>query len=767
MRNLQQKAIGLMIVKHAFSAASKCSNCRYNAVQAFVSLASIPLRPLALKPSGAELRIAHLTPTRNFTISKPWWSETAQREGIDSANAAIKEAVDEDHTALEENGPESDSSLPWYLQVETPQRTPKSLVERQRLPDLPPDPPPLLNPILEKMSADLGLDDLYLIDLRKLNPPSALGPQLIMLLGTARSEKHLHVSADRFCRWLRSTYKLRPHPDGLLGRGQLKIKLKRKARRAKLLSAVRSSEKSNQDDGLSTGWICVNVGTIDDGETATTLPVIREGFVGFDEQEEGSILVVQMLTQEKREELDLEQLWGNMLETQKRKQARSSRLLADVIPDQEVGNSPLLEQKPQSDSSPIISSSPQKYLPVNKRQRREFHSSAQVFRPDFTSKEYVDNPGLVSASTTSGKDIALEFNLKERRKEKKKRYISKRLQLNPVAETSEMGPELGKLLEKFECMSDKLIELMSESRCIVWEAHLMYLGSLPREHAIEVLGNGIKDFTSTSFLASFYESFPLFHQSEHWHYRISLVCHAVDVGHPKYKLRHLLSLFDDIRISLIHIPLRTFLRIFKTVLSSRVKSADEIHESLKVLEDMALRGLNVYTKKTLLTLYSVVARVGASDREQFLRLRSNANTRLRLVMDDCFVEPMETKTQLPILNDFVLGDNWEGFWSHWRGIAARMQPRSGKLYLLMFRYATWTRNQKKCMYVLRTWFHEMMQEEPEVRLDGELTQAVMECLRIAQPESETKSMHERYQSTEWTAIWNQCYDSLERSKKSA
>lgn len=737
-----------MIVKHAFSVASKCSNCRYNAVQAFVSLASIPLRPLASKPSTTELLI---TPMRTFGISNPWRSDIVQHEGNSSANVGVAEALDDDNTALEETSPESDSLLPWYLQVETPQRIPKSLVERQQLPDLPPDPPPLLKTILEKISTELGLDDLFLIDLRKLDPPSGLGANLMMILGTARSEKHLHVSADRFCRWLRSTYKLSPHADGLLGRGQLKIKLRRKARRAKLLSTVRSSEKSNQDDGLSTGWICVNVGTIEDGESAAELPAKREGFIGFDEQEEGAKLVVQMLTQEKREELDLEELWGNMIEAQKRKQAKNSRILEDIMSKQEVGYSPLLEQSSSADSSSVISSSHQKLLPSTKQQRRELHHCARYFGPDIVIREAVKDLGHVSSSEEPGIYTASESNFP-----------------NPEAETNDLTSELGELREELESMSEKFYELISKSNFLSLEAQLKYLARLSREGAIEALGNGIKDSTSTSFLASFYKSIPLFSQAEHWDCRIRLVCHAIDIGHPKYDIRNLMSLFDEMRISLIHIPARTFLRVFETVLSPMAKSADtdigthEIHESLRVLEDMALRGLNIYTDKTLLTLYTMVARVGASDRG-YLRLRSNANTRLRLVMDDCIVESMDSQTQLGLLDAFARGNNWEGFWSHWRGIATRMQPRSKELYLLMFRYATRTRNQNKCIYVMRTWFFEMTQEEPEIKLEGALTEAVMECLRIAQPDSETESIKEEYQTTEWTEMWNKCYSSIQDS----
>ena len=240
------------------------------------------------------------------------------------------------------------SATPWYLQVETPQRASNPLLERQRIPVLPPDAPPLLKPMLEHISIDLGLDDLTIFDLRDIDPPPALGVNLIMVLATARSEKHLHVSADRFCRWLKTTHELNPFADGLMGRGEIKLKMKRKARRARLLSSVGSSETSITDDGLRTGWICVNVGTIEDGRDYVEDSTKQHGYVGFGGEVEGAKVVIQMLTQEKREELDLEDLWGKLVRRHERKEKRISKPQDGLLADQKADQS-LMSELPESD----------------------------------------------------------------------------------------------------------------------------------------------------------------------------------------------------------------------------------------------------------------------------------------------------------------------------------------------------------------------------------------------------------------------------------
>ena len=128
------------------------------------------------------------------------------------------------------------TDVPWYLQSQHQTTVFNKdgssedgpMFERQRIPDLPVHPPKNLDAILKQLSVEIGLDYLSILDLRKLDPPPALGSNLIMLFGTARGEKHLNVSAERFCTWLRREYKWSPYADGLLGRNELKIKQRRK-----------------------------------------------------------------------------------------------------------------------------------------------------------------------------------------------------------------------------------------------------------------------------------------------------------------------------------------------------------------------------------------------------------------------------------------------------------------------------------------------------------------------------------------------------------
>ena len=315
----------------------------------------------------------------------------------------------------------SSDPIPWYLQVDTPQPPTFShpFADRQIIPDLPEDPPSILSPMLEYLSVDTGLDNLTLLDLRSLDPPPALGANLLMILGTARSVKHLNISADRFCRWLRSNYKLRPYADGLLGRNELKLKLRRKARRVRLAASVGNTmyEKGGgADDGITTGWICVNVGQVEedhlqdvpegfraaaesdtreqeddsvaepgmeeqDGEAtiesghqrelmaeviADTGTKIEEeeyinpeqsiedqdnNYIGFGSRSYAPRIVVQMFTEEKRAELDLEGLWQDRSTRRSRKAVIANEDAEAALEEQSMAEE---EEEEDADLSSMI-----------------------------------------------------------------------------------------------------------------------------------------------------------------------------------------------------------------------------------------------------------------------------------------------------------------------------------------------------------------------------------------------------------------------------
>lgn len=349
------------------SAARKlaCANCRQYALRSFI--ASIGGHPTQQTPKSRAFSARSGTTSneaRERLQSAVKDEEHALNDINDSIESAKAEVKIETHEVESHSGMNSQvqnpAHVPWYLQLEQDLPTPENAVSaRQRIPDLPDHPPPILQPLLERVSVELGMDDLSILDLRSIDPPPALGANLLMIIGTARSEKHLHFSADKLCRWLRSEHHLTPYADGLLGRQELKLKMRRRAKRARLMSAVgaKSTADTELDEGIRTGWICVNLGKVEGGE----LPKSEEDMerernvVGFGTQTSGSRIVVQLLTEDKRGEIDLERLWNGVLKKSKRENeallAMDTERAVDVSIDMEGAGTRPETSPEQSESS--------------------------------------------------------------------------------------------------------------------------------------------------------------------------------------------------------------------------------------------------------------------------------------------------------------------------------------------------------------------------------------------------------------------------------
>ncbi|AEO66529.1 7a2c27fe-6df6-40fd-b289-c5cb6694908d [Thermothielavioides terrestris] len=328
--------------------AARCSACRQSALRLFLS--NLTEEAHARMPTGTvtSRRIAAPTTAGLGAAAFSTFRPTARL----LSSPAIEERVEErrDNGDRNDNGEPtassssgsgaSSSDVPWYLQVEAP-RHPTLLHEPSPLPDVPDGSPKLMEPLLRFVADELGMDDLSLLDLRALDPPAALGPDLIMLFGTARSERHLHVSADRLVRWLRGRG-VSAKADGLLGRNELKIKLKRMARKAKLLGTSGLAARG-EDDGITTGWICVNLGLVGGSHEEVQMVDEHGRPTGFGVPQTGTTIVVQMLTDSRRRELDLETLWSDKLKRSMEKAGSFEAVDAPVATPTRPASRPMLD----------------------------------------------------------------------------------------------------------------------------------------------------------------------------------------------------------------------------------------------------------------------------------------------------------------------------------------------------------------------------------------------------------------------------------------
>lgn len=714
-----------------------CSNCRLALLKAFISNAGSLSRPV-IRPAYPKLGVIRPKSGRPFSTCNSWRFRVAQVRQLEHRPPESEATAEQHLTQAENELPTSTASTPWYLQVESPRRQLNPLLERQEIPELPPDPPPLLKPMLEHISVDLGLDSLLIFDLRKIDPPPALGANLLMVIGTARSEKHLHVSADRFCKWLKRTHKLSPYADGLLGRGELKLKLKRKARRARLLSSVGSSETRDVDDGLRTGWICVNVGTIDDGKGTTESYIGNEGYVGFGGEVEGAKVVIQMLTEGKREELDLEGLWSKIQQRQERKDELTANGQEELLSRQESSQSSLHHEAAGHKFSSALSPRYSNRVNISFNQVRHYHhgavSAAEESRP-WGDSDYM---GLYKSSLEAV--VKMPEDSSTLRETGTASWQSENVQL--------------------ECHQGHFREA---SKPIMLRALVDHLERLPLQDALKALGRGANDFKSTPFLSSFYQSYPLFPSADHWECRLAVVCQGIKIGHSGYSKAHLNSLACELQSSLVEIPARVFSLIYKTFLIPNPQRADRrqgrpsigpitLGHAVDALEAMSFRGHRILTDEICSDLL-----VGAIRMNRHSRGSSDQGPRrLKDLLDHVSDKPLDLRNELRILHECADQQKWSILEDFWRGFARIMRPRPKELYQALFKRVAQRNHQAYVIRMLRERVPEMAQEEPPVRFDKELAEAVMDCLLIAEPNVKSMAMDESHHDREWVRLWRHC-----------
>ncbi|KAK7206121.1 hypothetical protein BZA70DRAFT_309846 [Myxozyma melibiosi] len=173
-------------------------------------------------------------------------------------------------------------STPWYL------RTAESMKEQEEkvvepLPEMPKNSPKQLESILKYVIDDLGLQEVAVSDLRSMM--TVFGNDAIMVVCTARSERHLNRAAEELRVHLKREFRSKPRIEGLVGKERMKVQERRiKKKLSRYTGDMNSYEKDLRSQN-SNSWVFVKTGI--------------EG------------IHVHIITGERRWELDLEGLWGH------------------------------------------------------------------------------------------------------------------------------------------------------------------------------------------------------------------------------------------------------------------------------------------------------------------------------------------------------------------------------------------------------------------------------------------------------------------------
>lgn len=552
-----------------------------------------------------------------------------------------------------------------------------------------------------------------------------------MVIGTARSEKHLHVSADRLARWLRSTYKLSPIADGLLGRNELKLKLRRKAKRSRLLSAVGAKETSSGDvdDGIRTGWVCVNVGRVEGGDLKkeADLEIEEEqDFVGFGTRTGGSRIVVQMMTEEKRGQIELETLWNGIL--------RRSLKAQQIEPDE--------AEKPQAEAPKKTIEGPK--MP-QAEEPRMFESPSHQGGPRIPttsgSSHFMpfNGPSQQGAQQSRGFSTFTDIGTEPFSKSYKRKFRARELERNTEQQ-----------LQQADLSASTLRKLLD------------VLKSMDPDSAFDALGKDSEDTTSTDFLVAFHQAMPDFPRARHWHLHTELSCFGLELGHPGYTPELLVSHIESMHHACITPSRATYHMILETLLppSGLLYQEDtggdpsyRLHtDAVKIVMDI------------LDNMYNDGFYAGS---RYILHLLSQATVLpTDLTSTDASPQPsLEVPSHpldltIPILRYNISQSHWPHIWRIWTSFPRRFLPRPKIMYRVLFDAVAATRHQNACIETLRALVPDLLREEyredyrdeeSEIRLRGELAKSVLRCLQVAEPRA--AEMGRKGGRGEWAELW--------------
>ncbi|KAI0840963.1 hypothetical protein F5Y06DRAFT_234332 [Hypoxylon sp. FL0890] len=650
-----------MVARHALASAG-CSHCRLAVLKLFASRTNtLP----SARASSFQCR-----PRLTTAASVRTFSSQLSRNGPPGGTRSTEENPEDNKTVdnREHENAATDSgstNIPWYLQVEPPRHV--ASIEPPPLPDVPAGSPEIISSLLEYASEDLGLDELSLLDLRELDPPAALGPSLFMLFGTARSERHLNVSAGRLLRWLRAKHRVWAHADGLLGPNERKTKLRRKAKRAKLLGGAEDTD----DDGIKTGWICVNLGTIGRSKEESAVVADDGRVAGFGVSQNGSTVVVQIMTESRRAEMGLEALWKQALGEPDDGSVKSeSGNLDNLHP---------LEEVMLSSSWPLATPPNGHFNDASRRtpfeQKRSYSTQHAIIR------EEIDPLFHVRSKEALEQTLKVDINQKYR---------------------------------IFEFLRDHFDELSSR----------MAKGALGIPFGKEEFPTFIQLSMHTC------QALPP-HQT--WGFRLAVQNKACELGETGHILTHhdVQRLLEEMNLYGIEATREQYLQLLTCIYSTNINSlGEQTNLALRLLKTVQLRGQAVLANDIIVTIIEAVSRY--SDRKDF-RARLGLIRRLEEVLLQADLPCMDEPLIMRLMSAYAGLRNWEGFWNAWRMPPKYLRSRSPAMYTHVYKLAAATRSPAICTMTIRRCFQGMLTEDPPVPPRGVVLRALMECIRVADP----------------------------------
>jgi hypothetical protein len=156
--------------------------------------------------------------------------------------------------------------------------------------------------------------------------------------------------------------------------------------------------------------------------------------------------------------------------------------------------------------------------------------------------------------------------------------------------------------------------------------------------------------------------------------------------------------------------------------------------AMKVLDTMHERGMDVLSNKVIVSMLDALVRSGAQGPEVD-RVKGHLDRILHDPELDQKRPYMGETLLMKLLHAYASVSDWTKFWQAWRIPPRYNQPRSEALYFYMWQRIAQTQDKAMCMRAIRYHFHEMLNESPPLAAEGRIREAIMACVRYADPDA--------------------------------
>jgi len=133
--------------------------------------------------------------------------------------------------------------------------------------------------------------------------------------------------------------------------------------------------------------------------------------------------------------------------------------------------------------------------------------------------------------------------------------------------------------------------------------------------------------------------------------------------------------------------------------------------------------------------------------------------RIHLLMMSASMPSLSDNSRMRLMDQYSRRQHWAEFWEIWRWPFQRGLSQSADMYAFMFDKIAATNHQSACTHVLRDWVSTTQRENPVVKLEGDVAEAIKACLRVADPHVEQDASDPNFNG-EWVTIWRKCEPDL-------